>query len=541
MNAKTGYGLSLTVAVVVILLLGQAARVSAGDIIWTGGDETWFDTGNWNLGRLPAIALTDYAGIQNNGTARIEAPGAQTERMYVGGTGSGHLYIGPGGTFDCSSYLYLQSSAAAYHSEVVVAGGTATVARIHMQMSHGPALVQVTGGALRVAGSVNAVFAGGGGGWLRQGLQTLEVCGAGRVEMTSSTSEIEMGSGVGTEGHLDLHGNGILTNLWRMALGHSATGGLGVLTISNNATLNMTGNLHIGGDWDDDTASEYGASGIVRVIGGAFRTGGDIYPGYYGTGILNVDSGRFECAGNMILGYNKEGNASVQQTGGTVDIGSSLYFGYSVMSRSNTTYNLSGGKLRVRVAVTSPMTNKADAVFNLTGGAFSFWKWIGTGPSMPDLVNAGATMSPGLENAGFMVVETNYVETSSACRFRVDLGGVLQASYPQPGVTNALGYYDHVNVWGGATLMGSLDVKLINGFEETVKSTDKFYVMASGSNIAGAFANVASGERVTTLDKHSFLVYYGNNAATTGAGMDPKKVTLTGFRHFPRGTTMCVR
>ena len=56
-----------------------------------------------------------------------------------------------------------------------------------------------------------------------------------------------------------------------------------------------------------------------------------------------------------------------------------------------------------------------------------------------------------------------------------------------------------------------------------------------------AFANVASGGRIATADRHSFLVYYGSNAATTGAGMDSKKVTLTGFKRAPMGSILTVR
>ena len=63
--------------VAAILVFGPTAHVSAGNIYWTGGNATWFETNNWNLGRVPAGGVTaDTAVIQNNGTTRIEAPGA---------------------------------------------------------------------------------------------------------------------------------------------------------------------------------------------------------------------------------------------------------------------------------------------------------------------------------------------------------------------------------------------------------------------------------------------------------------------------------
>ena len=530
--------LRATAAGAIMLGMGLAARVSAGDIVWTGGDETWFDTGNWNLGRLPVggSVTSDNAIVRNNGTARIEAPGAVSYNVTIAENGSGNLFVGPGGTLSCNLLQTYGIQKVTHRGEIVMAGGTVDCTRIYFSYN-GPGLILVTGGVARVAGAASAIL--GGTGYGNAGPFVLHVGGNGRMEMAAG-SEAKLGRVAGTRSYLHLSGNGVMTNLSTLVLGHSSSNCLGMLTISNNAALHMTGNLYIAGDSDDDDfATEFGSTGIVEVAGGSLCTAGDIYPGFFGMGMLNIKGGTVACAGSMIINY-RNGYASVRQSGGLVDV-KSLYFGYGASRISQVYYHLEGGALRVRLAVTSPMTDKADAVFNLTGGTFSFWRWDRINHPMPDLVNAGATMSPGLENAGYMDIQTNYVETAAACRFQVDLGGTAQATSAQGGVTNALGYYDHVNVAGMATLQGDLDVRFINGFEEAVKATDKFTVMATGGGIAGAFANVASGGRIATADRHSFLVYYGSNAATTGAGLDPKKVTLTGFKRAPMGSILTVR
>jgi len=231
---------------------------------------------------------------------------------------------------------------------------------------------------------------------------------------------------------------------------------------------------------------------------------------------------------DIIVAKMAGADGHIQQDGGAVDI-RNLYLCY-VSAPSNSSYTLNGGTLRVRNAMTGLATN-GNETFTFTGGSLSVLSYMNT---MPALVNAGGTLAPGLDVAGKCTVNTNYVETSAAARLSIDVGGTSQAS----AFTNAPGSYDFVNVTGSATLAGELKVNLINGFEASAKPTDKFYVLESGSDIAGAFANVASGGRVTTTNRHSFAVYYGNNAATAAAGESTKKVTLTQFQVAPKGTIL---
>jgi hypothetical protein len=90
------------------------------------------------------------------------------------------------------------------------------------------------------------------------------------------------------------------------------------------------------------------------------------------------------------------------------------------------------------------------------------------------------------------------------------------------GIDNA--QYDTVGVMGTASLGGELELALINGFVPQQQLI--LTVLGASTNIIGAFANVASGQRLTTTDGlGSFLVHYG-----TASPFDPRHVVLTNFQ-----------
>ena len=77
-----------------------------------------------------------------------------------------------------------------------------------------------------------------------------------------------------------------------------------------------------------------------------------------------------------------------------------------------------------------------------------------------------------------------------------------------------------------ATLGGMLSLAFLNGFQSTVQPADTFTVLNAAS-LSGAFANAASGARLTTTDGlGSFLVNYSGLA-----------VTLSSFQPVPEPST----
>jgi hypothetical protein len=75
---------------------------------------------------------------------------------------------------------------------------------------------------------------------------------------------------------------------------------------------------------------------------------------------------------------------------------------------------------------------------------------------------------------------------------------------------NTAGEFDTMSVSGSATLGGTLDVSLINGFVPA--PNDSFTVLTAGPNITGSFTNAPSGSRFPTTDgAGSFIATYSDN------------------------------
>jgi hypothetical protein len=91
--------------------------------------------------------------------------------------------------------------------------------------------------------------------------------------------------------------------------------------------------------------------------------------------------------------------------------------------------------------------------------------------------------------------------------------------------------YDSLNVTDDALLGGNLVVDLVNGFENSILSTDVFTVLTAES-LSGAFENVINGARLADVDGlGTFVVDYG-----PGSPFDPANVVLSDFRFIPEPT-----
>lgn len=562
-------------------LKGETATIS-----WKGADGSWFDTANWNPERLPNASDVGY--LSNGGTVRIQSPGATSSMFYVVGSATNRLIVETGGTLKLFGRMDLSPIAGGLlPGEALFGDGTSEIAGLWMYSNgSGPCLFQVTGGVVNVKGGVYLAFAGGGTATMRQS--------GGLINM--SYNSLFAGKESKCIGRIELSGSGMVTNLGTLYLGYDSNNGHGVLSLSNTAAVAL-GTVYAGGQKPEAP----GATGTVSVSGGSLRASSTVSIGCYGRGYCSLEEGLIRspvfvagektnslgavtisggtldattvtvggdgaasCAlsGGAILATNViVGNANassgtlhitgggllrtaedlivgkyrgaygdVLQTGGTTDV-RHLYLNFEG-APSNSSYTLNGGVLRARGALTGLATNAAE-FFTFTGGTLSFLRYMET---MPVLTHAGGTLSPGLEWPGKTSIETDYVQSSPAARLSFGLGGTLPA-YDH---TNAPGYYDYAEVKGKAVLAGGLDVSLIHGFAKSVRASDTFTVLYATNGIEGAFADVPSGGRVLTPERDSFAVYYGDNAATTAAGKDPKKITLTDFRRKPIGTLIRV-
>lgn len=256
------------------------------------------------------------------------------------------------------------------------------------------------------------------------------------------------------------------------------------LTLTNNASMTTVGEVR--------GAESAGTTGTITIAGGYLNASNSNFGvGHYGAATLNMTGGRLDC--------------------------STLWVGR--FTAATGTVNLSGGIIKAGTVIRS---SAATGAFNFTGGTLAVDTYDGI---MGPLVNAGGTVSPGHVGIGVTHVVSHYTETSTQSVINIQLGGTTQGTQ-----------YDWLNVDAAVvTLMGNLRLSFANGFADTIKSSDKFYIVVAGTTIAGAFNNVASGSRLKADGGGSFIVWYGSSSGSESHS----KVTLTDYRC--EGTIICIR
>jgi hypothetical protein len=136
-----------------------------------------------------------------------------------------------------------------------------------------------------------------------------------------------------------------------------------------------------------------------------------------------------------------------------------------------------------------------------------------------NLTNQGGTLAPG-HSAGTTTIVGSYTQQNGAA-LQIEIGG------NSPGTG-----YDVVNLLstinlGMANLGGELRLALLGGFVPSASTN--FTVLTAPDGIAGAFSNVANGQRLTTTDGNgSFQVNYG-----LGSAFDPNQIVLSSFAAVP--------
>ncbi len=118
-----------------------------------------------------------------------------------------------------------------------------------------------------------------------------------------------------------------------------------------------------------------------------------------------------------------------------------------------------------------------------------------------DLINAGV-IAPGL-SAGQLTI-LGQVDFTSSAELQIELGGNLSDEY------------DSITITDNLVLDGALSVVFIDGFENSVLSTDSFLIVDSAAT-SGIFDGLADGQRFSTADGlGSFQISYANNNVVLG-------------------------
>lgn len=270
----------------------------------------------------------------------------------------------------------------------------------------------------------------------------------------------------------------------------------GVVTVSGSGSRLVSSNqLSFDASEDWNGTLFVSAGGLVEcsnaTVGGAV----DAFVPVASAATVTGSGSLWEVTNQLQIGAGSNGSET-----GTVSIGPgatvSVGQGTSVTSR---------GDLRLQGGIFETGEFRGD---ELGGGLTWTSGTYRVGTHHDNLINSSGTLAPG-QSAGVTTVVGDYTQQSGGT-LEIEIGGVVQGSL-----------HDFVNVTEDLGLGGLLDIKRINGF---VPAPSQNFTIMSADSISGAFANVASGQRLAISGGGSFLVHYG-----VGSPFNPNHVVLSSF------------
>ncbi len=237
----------------------------------------------------------------------------------------------------------------------------------------------------------------------------------------------------------------------------------GTVTLASGAVLNISG-----------TADKF-------VSGGVVNNGGTVNWSDSGNLLLNNGSvfnnlagGTFSILNSATMYYNNGSPPTFNNAGtlrrstdtGTTSISSVTFTNTGLVEAQAGTLNFSG-HLQTTGATTLAGGNLTAGSFTINGGMIG-----GTGTLTGAVSNSGQ-ISPGA-SPGILTISGSYTQTSTGS-INLEVGGATPGSQ-----------HDRLVVTGAATLNGTVNVQLINGYQPAQGSS--FQVMSFGSR-SGSFAS----------------------------------------------------
>ncbi|HOC54034.1 MAG TPA: Ig-like domain-containing protein [Verrucomicrobiota bacterium] len=239
-------------------------------------------------------------------------------------------------------------------------------------------------------------------------------------------------------------------------------------------------------------------SDIENLAGGLFDVQTDATMYWPGNGYAPTfnNAGTFRKSGGT--GTTTLSSVSFNNTG-TVDVTSGTAYFSGGLNQTDGQTRLAGGSL-------------SGGTFNFTGGVL-----LGTGVINAAVVN-GAVVSPG-SSLGMITVNGNYTQTASGM-LQMELGGLTPGSG-----------FDKMVVNGQATLAGTINVTLANGF--TPSFSDAFPILTCSTR-SGSFATINLPALPNALaltaqySPNTMTLLTGNNTGNNATNVLAGLATATG-------------
>jgi RHS repeat-associated protein len=464
------------------LTIGAGATAFGGEVI---NNRTVRNLGSWSFLADNFIGLQNAVVVDNQGSLTF-------------GDGTVYDYGGSGGRVLSNGGSLVKSSGSGSLNINVVFDNHGTVQldsgslRLVNSGSDTGSYAVPSGTALQFLGGTRVLNAGavlGGAGDVNVTGSALTLSGTyaitGTTTINGGIAHFETAAGAVTFPTLTLS-SGTLDgrNALTVARAFTFTGGTlagsgltDTFTIAASATaydgeLIVNRTVHNLGSWSFPANSFTGLQNAVVWDNQGSLTFGDgtVYDyGGSGSRLLNNAGNLVKSSGSGNLNINVpfDNHATVQLNSGG--------FGFSSFRQLSGQLALNGGIL-----------SGNSIIFD--GGLLT-----GTGTVNGNVVNNGALVSPGA-SAGALTIAGNY-QQGLAGTLHIELGGTV------PAIT-----FDVLNVTNQATLSGTLDVALINGFTPT--RADSFPVLTFGSH-SGQFAivnNPISATHPVTYADHSVVL-----------------------------------
>ncbi len=497
-------------------LLGSSNRHLYGTLVNTG---TTTLRGDGILYLRSGAVVRNEAGATFTTDSSVGSGGTGGDLQIASFSGSGQSFDNRGDFLQTGAHgthvrLAFDNSGNAFVSNgelELTSGGTSTGGRFDVSPG---ATLRFNGGAHML--DATSTFTGSGDIIFDAGTVTYagSLAYTGPLELTGGTLELTHASNaIGdltlTTGNLDVNS--------QLSVGGNAVwsggnmSGTGTTTFSDLEILG-SGNHHLYGDLVNTGTTALRSDGIFYLrdsvevhneVGGTFHansniaeggTGGDLRIARFGGANQSFQNrGDFLQSGDqttrMDIAFANSGLVDVQA--GTLDVRT---YGYTQTAGET---RLSGGTLT------------SDRLIDLQGGALT-----GSGQINADVALDG-TLAPG-QSPGLLSIDGD-LTLGSASVFEVELEGLTLGSE-----------YDSVDVTGNLLIAGVLSVSFLSGFDSVVSAGDAFTIAQAGTSLGGLFANVASGNRVTTFEGHSFQVDYG-----VGSPFGSNAVVLSDFQAVP--------
>ena len=473
------------------------ATVSSGT--WANSGEFhvgYSGTGTLNVNGGDVRDMSGYLGTNAGSVGTVTVSSgkwANSSNLYVGGSGTGTLnlnggIVSVGGTLTRGTYGTINLNS---HGTLQIGvGGTTGVLDVSTLTNNGT-LIFNRSDAYRYSGIIS-----GTGAVTKQEAGTLTLDGAntytGLTTISVGTLQIGSGSTTGSIAGNVVNNSSLIFNRSDTSTYSGMISGTGAVSKQGAGTLTLSGN------------NSY--TGGTNLSAGVLAVGGT---SALGTGPLALNGGTLRAAsggGSVATAVSLNANTTIDGSDALTIGGNVTLNGFNTLTFNNTAQTTISGQ--IGESSTSILIKLGNGELQLTGAnsytggtlvqsgtvrinnttGSAFGAGAVTAASGATLTGSGiisgavqmnGTWAPG-NSPGLVTVNSNVVLNGI---LDMELGGVLRATPSSGGA----GYYDAINVLGGLTIGGTLNVVLSNDFVPSFG--DSFEILQYGQ-LSGDFGTV---------------------------------------------------